>query len=404
MRVIVIGAGASGLAAAIASARMGAEVLLLEKSPKTGRKILASGNGRCNLMNTGSPRYFGDSALAEQLLKTFSGKTERFFEGIGLRLFEEGGGRVYPCCGQASVVRDALVRAAERAGVKIMTGFPAEEIRKEEREFCVLCGENSCFRADRVILCAGGMAGKNLGHNGDAYSLAEKLGHRVIQPFPALTGVCTDKKSVEGLSGMRCPADLTLTLSGRTADRARGEILFADYGVSGVCVMQLSRKIAEQPSAPAVIYADFSPMLGLKERCYDHPEPPYPSVGSGREAVSRLLEERKRRLSGEMLLAGLLPEALERKLREVPFSRLAELLSAYPLPVKGVRGFDQAQVTAGGLDTRQFDPITMESRLCRGMYACGEILNVDGDCGGFNLQFAFLSGLTAGENAAKDIR
>lgn len=398
MKVIVIGAGASGMAAALAASENGAEVTVLEASRKTGRKLLATGNGRCNLMNTGKLRYFGGKETAEKLFSLYPGRVRAFFEGLGLRMVEEDGGRVYPACGQASAVREVLETRLAENGVRVICESPVTGIRSEKGSFRVLCGEKS-YTADRVILCAGGMAGKNLGHDGSAYKLAQGFGHTVVPPEPALTGLCIEKKQVQGLSGLRVPAYLSLECEGRVLDRARGELLFTDYGVSGVCVMQLSRAAGQVLKQKPVIYADLSPLLGLAPRLYDHPENAEDSERDPEKEIRALLCERRKLLPEKDLLCGLLPSQLAGSLAHFPRERLPHLLARYPLPVTGVRGFDQAQVTAGGLEASGFDG-HMQSRCCPGLYACGEILDVDGDCGGFNLQFAFLTGILAGEHAA----
>lgn len=401
MRIIVIGGGAAGLAAAIGAAGKGRQVTILEKAMKPGRKILASGNGRCNLMNTGAPRYFGGEKFACTVLKQRDGMVKGLFEKWGLRLYEEESGRVYPACSQASAVLDVLLAEAAGRGVTIRCGAEVKDIRPEGQGYRVYCGDGEAVYADKVILTCGGMAGLNLGHDGTPYGLYARLGHRVIAPKPALTGIETEKAAIKGLSGLRCNAILRLCVGNEVKDAAAGEALFTDYGISGVCAMQLSAAAGKEIHHAPVIKVDFSPMMGIAEREYTHYLPPFEKADAHKEEAEKLIRARMERLPRERLLTGLLPALLAKKVADVRPEKLAGMLTAYPLPVTGIRGFEHAQVTQGGLDTAQFDTETMESRLRAGLYAAGEVLNVDGDCGGFNLQFAFLSGYIAGQNAAK---
>ena len=399
MRVVVIGAGASGLAAAVTAAERGAAVTVLESAAKPGRKLLAAGNGRCNVMNTGAPVYFGGRDFAETLFAARPCAVRGLLESTGILLAEEEAGRVYPACAQSQAVLEALLHAARLNGVRVLCGHTVTALDRQENGFRVFCGEEQ-FRADRVICCCGGMAGINLGHDGSSYRLMTQLGHALVPPRPALCGIVTDKRDVSGLSGLRCPAGLTLCRGEEILDAGVGEALFAQDGISGVCAMQLARKAGEYAGNELTLYVDFAPMLFADLRQYRHCVPPYPPLDSSRARIKELLKER-RECFGDDLLVGLLPGLLREKLKNAPYGKMAGLLSAYPLRVKGTRSFDHAQVTAGGLDTGAFDPYTMESRKVPGLYACGEMLDVDGDCGGFNLQFAFLSGLAAGESAAR---
>ena len=399
MRVIVIGAGASGLAAAVAAAEHGAKVTMLESAARPGRKLLAAGNGRCNVMNTGAPAYFGGRDFAETLFASRPGAVQRFLEHTGILLAEEEAGRVYPACAQSQAVLEALMNAVRRCGARVLYGHTVTEIRRTDNGFDVFSGEER-FTAERVICCCGGMAGINLGHDGSSYRLMTEMGHALVPPRPALCGIETDQRDVSGLSGLRCPAGLTLCLGEKALDAAVGEALFARDGISGVCAMQLARKAGEYAGRELMLYVDFAPMLFADLRQYRHFVPSEHHLSVSTERVRALLSERRARF-GEDLLVGLLPALLRERLKNVPLGRLAEQLTAFPLRVKGTRSFDHAQVTAGGLRTDAFDPFTMESKSVPGLYACGEMLDVDGDCGGFNLQFAFLSGLAAGENAAR---
>ena len=399
--VIVIGGGAAGLTAALSVSNAGGRALILEASPRVGRKLLASGNGRCNLANTGAPRYFGDTALAEAVLNAWPvPRLLRFFHGIGLQTAEETGGRVYPACGQAAAVLDTLRCALDRKRVRIVAEAPAERLEKKGNAFLASTPQG-VFAASAAVVCCGGMAGGRLGHGGGPYRLLTGLGHTLVPPRPALTQLIADKRAVRGLSGLRLPALLTLCQNDRPVEAAQGEALFTDYGVSGVCAMQLSRtagELIEKGSTPT-LYVDFSPMLNLIPRVYDRVPPSDPFANVPR--VEACLEERRHILPREALLTGLCPRLLSERLISLPDREIAKRLAAFPVPVTGVRGMENAQVTSGGIPGNEFDFDTLMSRRCPGLFAAGEVLNVDGDCGGYNLQFAFASGLAAGESAAR---
>ena len=247
-----------------------------------------------------------------------------------------------------------------------------------------------------MVVCCGGLAAPKLGAT-NAYGLLTGLGCRLIPPAPALAPLETEKAPVKGLSGLRLPVVLTLC-GQRPVAAAMGEALFADYGVSGVCAMQLARDAENllRKGQRATLYMDFSPTLGLTEYRMARIAPQAP--GHNEWQVRQWLHSRESLPGGDPLL-GALPRLLREKLQKAPARDLPRLLCAYPLPLTGVRGFDQAQVTQGGIDCRDFDPATLGHRTLPGLYACGEILNVDGDCGGYNLQFAFATGLLAGGDA-----
>ena len=399
--VIIIGGGAAGLTAALSASKQGAAVTVLEAAPRIGRKILASGNGRCNLANLGAMRYNGDTALAEAVMEALPpARVLAFFASLGLVTVEEAGGRVYPACGQAAAVLDVLRLALDRRGIKVVCEAPVTKLEQAKAGFLLSTPKGS-FEARCVVAAFGGMAGGKLGHDGGAYKLLTGLGHSLVPPRPALTALITEKKAVKGLSGLRLPARLTLCDGTKPIVSAQGEALFTDYGVSGVCAMQLSRTAGELLDAgkQPVLYLDFSSMLGLTPRIYDRVEAADPFAHV--PLLLACLKERQHNLPREALLTGLAPRLLAERLMGLPLAEMAKALAAFPAPVIGVRGMENAQVTAGGIRGSEFDPVTLQSRKCPGLFAAGELLNVDGDCGGYNLQFAFASGLIAGENAGR---
>lgn len=397
---IIIGGGAAGLTAALSASQQGARVLVLESAPRVGRKLLATGNGRCNLANMGPARYYGGADFAAAVLENCPvHEVLAFFAELGLVTCEEEGGRVYPGCGQAAAVLDVLRYGLERAGAEILCDAPAQKLEILPEGFAVTTPQGK-FASRSVVLACGGMAGGKLGHDGKPYRLLTELGYDMQPPFPALTQLMAEKESVRGLSGLRLPAILTLWDGQSAVSASQGEVLFTDYGISGVCAMQLSQDAGAllRRGMRPVLYLDFSPMLGLVPRIYDRVPVAAPDANVAR--VRQLLQRRARNLPREDLLLGLCPRLLAQRLNGLAIPALAEKLAAYPVPILSVRGFDNAQVTAGGLDCAAFDPATMESRRHPGLFAVGEYLNVDGDCGGFNLQFAFASGILAGNSLA----
>ena len=394
MEIVVIGGGAAGMAAAIEAARHGAKVMLLERMDRVGKKLLATGNGRCNLMNVGEACYPGGSTFAQSVLdKCGVAEQTAFWQELGVRLRVEDGGRVYPASGQASTVLDALRLAMDNLGVEIVTGASVKDIRLGKRGFTVTA-DTGTWRGDRVILAGGGCAQPKLGSDGSLWSIAERLGHTLVQPRPALTQIMTDTLPIKGLSGIRVKAEVAVVKAGRVLHEESGEVLFADYGISGVCVMQCAR-FAEQGS---VMRLNLLRGMSFENASQAEAELLRRKAAWGSQPMEKLLTGLcVPRLAGSLCMeAGIrFRDRLIGSLKESEAAALAQVLGAFDLPVKGVKSFDSAQVTAGGLDVREFDPATMASRLVPGLYAAGEMLDVDGTCGGFNLMFAFGSGLLA---------
>lgn len=399
--VIVIGGGAAGMTAAIAAAMCGDEVTVLERMDRVGKKLLATGNGRCNLMNMGELRYPGGSDLAASVLSVMgSNMQQRFWQHLGLRLRQEDGGRVYPISGAASTVLDTLRHAMRVHGVKVLTGIHVTDIRRNKRSWTVIAGEER-FVADRIIAAGGGCAQPKLGSDGSLWPIMTRLGHTLVPARPALTQVMTDTAPIRGLSGIRLRTRLRITRGKEEKYAEAGELLFADYGVTGVCVMQCARYAAPGDT----LYIDLARALG-----FDTPDDMLSEL-KRRKALWQNAQD----MTALDFLTGLcVPKVAQCLLRaagvEHPqtdsvrvlsdriLERIVHCAEDFKLEIRGVKGFENAQVTAGGLDVSDFNAGTLESRLCPGLHAAGEMLDVDGDCGGYNLMFAFGSGILAGLN------
>ena len=398
--MVVIGGGAAGMAAAIAAGECGDRVLLLERMDRVGRKLLATGNGRCNLMNRGVWRYPGGTGFAAQVLTRCDAAAQtRFWQRHGLYLRQEEDGRVYPVSGQASTVLDVLRLAMDTAGVTIHTSSEVTALRQRPRGWEVVAGAES-IRCDRVIVAGGGCAQPRLGSNGSCYDLLTPFGHRRTALRPALTQIETDPEPLRGLSGIRVKATVSVVRDGTVLRSERGEVLFADYGVSGVCVMQCARDAAPGTEVSVNLLDGMGLTRAevdaeLRRRCLVWAQQPAEQLLTG------LCVPRLALALGKQAQVRFRDRAIgSLSLREV--GALTDALGAFRLRVRGVKGFDSAQVTSGGLRTEDFVPETMESRLVPGLHAAGEVLDVDGDCGGYNLMFAFGSGLLAGLNGREN--
>ena len=395
MNVIVIGGGASGMAAAITAADRGHAVTVLERQARVGRKLLSTGNGRCNLSNTHAAQghYHGDSALVSDVLRRFGVEdTLAWFGQLGLLTVTEDSGRLYPFSNMASSVVDVLRFALDSRGVTVIAGSPVTGIRVKGNSFTVST-EEGVYTADAVILAAGGAAGAKVGGVMDGYRLAKALGHHRTALSPAIVQLRTDPTYPRSLKGVKAEAAVSVCRGNETLAQRTGEVLFTEYGVSGPAVFDVSRA-ASIGGEGLTCVLDLLPgwdgertvreLTRRRELLRGH---------EARELFTGLLHPRL----GQVVVkaSGFTVQPLE-GLTDDDMRRIARVAKRFALPILGVCGFDQAQVTAGGLRTDEFDPKTLESRIVPGLYACGEVLDVDGDCGGYNLQWAWSSGRLAG--------
>ena len=396
--VIVIGGGASGLMAALTAAKnKDHRVLVLERQQRPGRKLLATGNGRCNLTNSSCPigRYHGaDAAFARPALERFGPEaTLAFFSSLGLLTVEEPGGRVYPLSDSANSVLDVLRFALAGADVELHTSCRVESVRRERGGFAVSC-ENESFFADALIVACGGAAGGKLGGVTDGYELLKALGHSRTKLYPALTPLLTAPEYPRALKGVRADAAVELRLGREILAASAGEVQFTERGVSGPAVFDVSRAASVCGEGAQIAFDFFrgredGVLLGMLRVRRDA----RPELEAG-ELLCGMLHNRLGRMC--VKYAGLSGAAPLRTLSDGELRRVLEACRDFTLEVRGTAGFDGAQVTAGGISTAEFDPDTLQSRLVPGLFACGEVLDVDGDCGGYNLQWAWSSGALAG--------
>lgn len=401
MKIGIIGAGASGMAAALAAAENPeVEVLVLERQSRVGRKLLATGNGRCNLTNLHALEggYHGESPdFSKEALTRFSPEeTLAWFRSLGLYTVAEPSGRVYPYSDQANSVVDVLRLAMDKPNITLVTGFTVEKIRREPEGFTLSSREDSYF-CHKVIVACGGLAGSKLGGTMSGYQLLGKLGHRSTRLRPALVQIKCGWAGVVGLKGVRANCHVKIFRDEALFAQSTGELQFTEMGLSGPVIFEISRDVCFG-KGDWEARLDFLPEM------------------SPAELEAMLLERQRRNFPMEELLTGILHNRLGRVLTKAAgiggrqagdltreeIAQVCRTVKAFAIPLTEPLGMDSAQVTAGGVLTENFDPKTLESRLVPGLYACGEVLDVDGDCGGYNLQWAWSSGRTAGLHAGKE--
>ena len=401
MKIGIIGAGASGMAAALAAAENpDVEVLVLERQNRVGRKLLATGNGRCNLTNLHALEggYHGESPdFSQAALTRFSPEeTLAWFRSLGLYTVAEPSGRVYPYSDQANSVVDVLRLAMDKPNITLVTGFTVEKIRREPEGFTLSSREDSYF-CDKVIVACGGLAGSKLGGTMSGYQLLGKLGHRSTRLRPALVQIKCGWGGIVGLKGVRANCHVKILRDEALFAQSTGELQFTEMGLSGPVIFEISRDVCFG-KGDWKARLDFLPEM------------------SQEELEEMLLERKQRNFPMEELLTGILHNRLGRVLTKAAgiggrqageltreeIAQVCRTVKDFDIPLTEPLGMDSAQVTAGGVLTENFDPQTLESRLVPGLYACGEVLDVDGDCGGYNLQWAWSSGRTAGLHAGKE--
>ena len=401
MKIAVIGGGAAGLMAAIVAAKNGAQVTIYEKQNRVGKKILATGNGRCNYtnMNLNFGCYHSNNLkMAEEAMNFFDlNKTLKFFEDLGIYPYVDESGKVYPNSLQASSVLDVLRYETNRLKVEEVTDFNVTALRKSKDKFSII-GNDTIIIADRVILTTGGKASPQLGSDGKGYELAMSFGHEIIEPSPALVQLKLNGKYFKRITGIRFDGSAKAYVGDTLIREEEGEILFTEYGISGPPILQLSRKVIEQLNEgdKPLLFIDMFPN-NSKLQLYDILQDRFNRIGY------KTIEEGLIGFINKKLISVVLLEAgfddlnkLCSHLNKKEIFKIIDILKEWKFEVSGHNSWQQAQSTAGGIKLTQVNPKTLESLKVKGMYFAGEILDVDGDCGGFNLQWAWSSGYTAG--------
>lgn len=400
----IIGGGACGLTAAIAAARAGARVTLMEHMDRVGKKILSTGNGRCNLTNYRMEPECYRCGQKDFPMKVIGGfgveETLEFFKHLGI-VPKDRNGYVYPNSDQAASVLDVLRWEVERLGIKVLLSCHVSDIKPQrDGGFLILTGEGK-IHTDALVLATGSKAAPSTGSDGSGYELAKALGHKVIKPLPALVQLRCQGTLYKQLAGIRTEARIRLFVDGVCMAEDTGELQLTDYGLSGIPVFQISRYASRALDQGSRVRAgiDFMPSWKedeafrlLKKRAAMLRDKPVGELFTG--MLNRKLSQVLIKLSGTDSSAPC--ESLGNRQLE----RICHQLKSYEAIVMSVNPFSNAQVCCGGVDTREVNPDTMESRIRTGLYLAGELLDVDGICGGYNLQFAWSSGWIAGRSAA----
>lgn len=399
MVVGIIGGGASGMAAAIAAAENpNTKVVLLERQARVGRKLLATGNGRCNLTNlhAGQSGYHGeDASFASYALAEFDPQqTITWFRKLGLFTVAEPSGRVYPYSDQANSVVDVLRFALEQDNITVVLGYEVEKVKKTVTGFLVE-GTGDGYTFDKLIIACGGLAGTKLGGTMSGYKLLRSMGHKCTKLRPTLVQLKSSWKGVAGLKGIRANCRASIFCNDKLHSASEGELQFTEYGLSGPVIFEISRDACfgmgnwycRLDLFPEMTEAEL--ISELERRREGH----LPAS----DLLTGILHNRLGRVLSQF--AGISPQKMIRELSNYELQEVCRIVKSFDVPLEEPMGMDSAQVTAGGILTAEFDRTTMESKRVPGLYACGEVLDIDGDCGGYNLQWAWSSGRIAGLHA-----
>ncbi len=389
-KVAIIGGGASGLLCAAElfrgdDALRCDDVLVLERNDRVGKKLVATGNGQGNFCNADADvkHYYGERNFISAFFNDNVESVADYFYRLGIPLFHDEYGRFYPLSKQASSALDVIRCFLQSRKCAVITNAKINDVIKCGDIFQLTTESGEKYFAENVVLAFGGKAGVHFGTDGSSYRLAENFGHKVTPLSPSLVQVKTDKGAIRGLKGVKERVKLFLYDGSKYLAESIGDLLFTDYGVSGNAVFALSPKLF-QTSNP-IFFADLLPDVSVGE-------------------LKDILEYRSSTdyIGEEDLFIGLvnkkLGQAVTRSLADNSINTAAETLKKYKIEIKGTLGFDTAQVTKGGIVTDDVNPFTMQSKLCKNLFITGEALNVDGDCGGYNLAFAFLSGIKAAKH------
>ena len=400
MVIGIIGGGASGMMAALrASENQENHIFLFERQARLGRKLMSTGNGRCNLTNVNmelSHFHGEDSGFASYALSNLNtNATLALFRKLGLYTVREASGRVYPYSDQANSVLDVLRFALQKDNITILSGSEVNRVKKTDEGFSVFVGSEQ-YACNRLVVACGGLAGTKLGGTMSGYQILRSMGHKMTKLRPALVQIKSSWPGCPSLKGVRANCHVKICHNGNVFSESSGELQFTEYGLSGPVIFEISRDVCIGSNWTAVL--DFLPEF---------------SVDS---LYSELVARKQMPITAEDLLTGILHNRLGRvlvsaagirgnlpvaELTDNQLQEIANLVKCFDVALSEPLGMDAAQVTAGGILTTDFDPETMESRLVKGLYACGEVLDIDGDCGGYNLQWAWSSGYLAGSSAGE---
>lgn len=403
--IVIIGGGASGIMAAIEAVKSGKEVVVVDRKERVLKKVLVTGNGRCNLTNVNAKinNYFSTGSnikKIENILNDFQPKdTMNFFESLGVVCNEEARGKVFPLSGQAGSVIDALRFEAERVGVKFLLDFYVKKIEKKGFQFIIYSEDKRIITSNRVLLSAGGKSYPELGSNGSGFELAREFGHTITPLFPSIVQFKTEEYQVKGLKGIKLDTKVTAYGDNKKICTYDGELLFTDYGVSGNVIFNISfvfpihKKVElEVDFLPKFSYDELLQKLKDRRDILGHLTMEHYFNGMINKKLGQFLSK----ASGIEKLSKEINSLTDNELR-----KLCDVLKKYKLNVLDTTGYKNAQVTAGGIKLEEVNMETLESEKVKGLYFSGEILDVYGECGGFNFQWAWASGKKAGENISK---
>jgi len=404
--VIIVGGGASGILAALSARKKGARVTILERNPRIGKKLLVTGNGRCNFTNINADIscFNGNNPeFVNNALTSFSPQeTISFFEKLGIAHKVEEVGKAFPMSDQASSFLDVFLYELGEAGINIICQAFVQKIIKKKDVFLVQLENGDSLEGDRVILAAGGKAMPSTGSDGNGFELAKNLGHSIIDIFPGLVQLKLEGQFFKQIEGVKFIGTAEILHNNKTVTHDRGDILFANYGVSGPPILQISRKAGELMQKNQEVILKISVIDTMNK-----------------EELKKLLNTRLQNgptktiefslvgLVNKRLIPVLLKEAgikdlkcLAANISSRELDSIVNILTNWRFKTRGTKSWPSAQVTVGGVNTNEIDQKTMESKIIKGLFFAGEIIDIDGQCGGFNLQWAWSSGFVAGENAA----
>lgn len=406
--IIVIGGGASGIMASITAKDMGKDIAILEGNSRIGSKILTTGNGRCNITNKNiiTSRYYSNNpSFFEYALNNFTiNETINFFYSLGLPLTTLDGDKMYPLSLQASSVLDIFRMAIEDRNIPVYLNSKVNGIKKTNKGFKINTDMGETYECKKLILCCGGKSAPSTGSDGSGFNLAKTLNHSIINPIPALVQLKLKYNNLKALSGVKFNGFAEILVDGTSVKKEFGEILFTDYGISGPPILQLSRiaSYALSQGKSVALTVDMIPDLNKKDTL-EFLENHW-GIFNYRSVLNSFIG-----LINKKITPILLKEASITNIHKPCYEldwmekqKIVDLLKNWTFEVYDTNSFKNSQVTAGGINTSEINPMTLESNIVKNLYFAGEILDVDGDCGGFNLQWAWSSGFIAGKNAAKE--